>query len=65
MFFTNHTLTRTADKFVKIGGVPYYMDRFRPDRTMADNINTIYFNKDKARQEFKAVATSPMSWKTS
>ena len=38
-----------------IGGVPYYMDSFRPDRTMADNINTIYFSKDKARQEFKDV----------
>ena len=38
-----------------IGGVPYYMDRFRPDRTMADNVNTIYFGKDRARQEFKDV----------
>ena len=41
--------------YMVIGGVPYYMDRFRPDRTMADNINTIYFNKDKAKQEFKDV----------
>lgn len=41
--------------YMVIGGVPYYMDSFRPDRTMADNINTIYFNKDKARQEFKDV----------
>ena len=41
--------------YMVIGGVPYYMDRFRPDRTMADNINTIYFGKDKARQEFKDV----------
>ena len=41
--------------YMVIGGVPFYMDSFRPDRTMADNINTIYFNKDKARQEFKDV----------
>ena len=41
--------------YMVIGGVPYYMDSFRPDRTMADNINTIYFSKDKARQEFKDV----------
>ena len=43
--------------YMVIGGVPYYMDGFRPDRTMADNINTLYFNKDKARQEFKDVYT--------
>ena len=41
--------------YMVIGGIPYYMDRFRPDRTMADNINAIYFGKDKARQEFKDV----------
>ena len=41
--------------YMVIGGIPYYMDRFRPDRTMADNINTIYFGKDKAKQEFKDV----------
>lgn len=41
--------------YMIIGGVPYYMDRFRPDRTMADNVNTIYFGKDRARQEFKDV----------
>ena len=29
--------------YMIIGGVPFYMDRFRPDRTMADNVNTIYF----------------------
>ena len=40
-----------------IGGVPFYMDSIRPDRTMADNINAIYFDKDKARQEFKDVYT--------
>ena len=43
--------------YMVIGGVPFYMDRFRPDRTMADNINSIYFNKDQARQEFKDVYT--------
>lgn len=43
--------------YMVIGGVPYYMDAFRPDRTMADNINSIYFDKDKARQEFKDVYT--------
>ena len=32
--------------YMVIGGVPYYMDRFRPDCTMADNVNTIYFGKD-------------------
>ena len=43
--------------YMVIGGVPFYMDAFKPDRTMADNINTIYFDKDKARQEFKDVYT--------
>ena len=43
--------------YMVIGGVPYYMDSIRPDRTMADNINAIYFDKDKARQEFKDVYT--------
>ncbi len=43
--------------YMVIGGIPYYMDSIRPDRTMADNINAIYFDKDKARQEFKDVYT--------
>ena len=43
--------------YMVIGGIPVYMDSFRPDRTMADNINAIYFDKDKARQEFKDVYT--------
>ena len=43
--------------YMVIGGIPYYMDSIRPDRTMADNINSIYFSKDKARQEFKDVYT--------
>lgn len=43
--------------YMVIGGVPFYMDSIRPDRTMADNINAIYFDKDKARQEFKDVYT--------
>ena len=43
--------------YMVIGGIPYYMDSIRPDRTMADNINAIYFNKDRARQEFKDVYT--------
>ena len=41
--------------YMVIGGIPYYMDKFRPDRTMADNINSFYFDKGKARQEFKDV----------
>ena len=43
--------------YMVIGGIPYYMDSIKPDRTMADNINAIYFDKDKARQEFKDVYT--------
>jgi len=43
--------------YMVIGGIPYYMDKFRTDRTMSDNINAIYFGKDKARQEFKDVYT--------
>lgn len=43
--------------YMVIGGVPFYMDSIRPDRTMTDNINAIYFDKDKARQEFKDVYT--------
>ena len=43
--------------YMVIGGVPYYMDSIRADRTMADNINSIYFDRDRARQEFKDVYT--------
>lgn len=43
--------------YMVIGGVPFYMDSIQPDRTMADNINAIYFDKNKARQEFKDVYT--------
>ena len=47
--------------YLAIGGVPYYMDRIHPDRTMADNIDALYFNNDKARTEFKDVYTGLFS----
>ena len=47
--------------YMTIGGVPYYMGRIHPDRTMADNIDALYFNKEKARTEFKDVYTGLFS----
>ena len=50
-----------AITYMAIGGIPYYMDRIHPDRTMADNINALFFDNDKARIEFRDVYTGLFS----
>ncbi|MGM9740373.1 MAG: ATP-binding protein [Candidatus Cryptobacteroides sp.] len=38
-----------------IGGIPYYMDRMSPDRTLTQNINNFYFENKSIDQEFTDV----------
>lgn len=46
-----------ALSYMAIGGVPYYMDRMRPDRTLNQNINEFYFRNSLIDQEFQDVYT--------
>ena len=43
--------------YMTIGGIPYYMDKLRPDRTLAENIDSVYYNRNDISQEFKDVYT--------
>lgn len=43
--------------YMAIGGIPYYMDRMRPDRTLNQNINEFYFRNTLIDQEFRDVYT--------
>lgn len=43
--------------YMAIGGIPYYMDRMQPDRTLNQNINEFYFADESIDQEFKDVYT--------
>lgn len=38
-----------------IGGIPYYMDRMTPGRTLTQNINSFYFDNKNIDQEFTDV----------
>ena len=38
-----------------IGGIPYYMDRMSPGRTLTQNINNFYFDNKSIDQEFTDV----------
>lgn len=40
-----------------IGGIPYYMDRMQPGRTLSQNINEFYFHNSSINQEFRDVYT--------
>lgn len=46
-----------ALSYMAIGGIPYYMDRFRPDRTLSQNINEFYFRNASIDHEFRDVYT--------
>jgi len=46
-----------ALSYMSIGGIPYYMDRFRPDRTLSQNINEFYFRNASIDHEFRDVYT--------
>lgn len=46
-----------AMSYMAIGGIPYYLDRFRPDRTLSQNINEFYFRNSTIDQEFQDVYT--------
>lgn len=44
-----------ALSYMVIGGIPYYMDLFRNDYTLAENIDEMFFANDASKQEFKDV----------
>ena len=46
-----------ALSYMAIGGIPYYMDRMQPDRTLNQNINEFYFANESIHQEFQDVYT--------
>lgn len=43
--------------YMCIGGIPYYMDKLRPNRSLAENIDAIYYNRNDVSLEFKDVYT--------
>jgi hypothetical protein len=43
--------------YMTIGGIPYYMDKLRPNRTLAENIDSVYYNRNDVSQEFRDVYT--------
>ena len=46
-----------ALSYMAIGGIPYYMDRMQPGRTLSQNINEFYFHNSSIKQEFLDVYT--------
>ena len=49
--------------YMALGGIPYYLDKLRNDRTMTDNIDDIFFADELIHQEFKDVYTGLYSSK--
>lgn len=49
--------------YMALGGIPYYLDKLRNDRTMTDNIDSIFFTDELIHQEFKDVYTGLYSSK--
>lgn len=47
--------------YMAIGGVPYYMDMFRNDYTLTQNLNMMYFKNDTIATEFEDVYTGLFS----
>lgn len=41
--------------YMVLGGIPYYMDLLRNDRTLAENIDQIFFKNPQIKQEFEDV----------
>lgn len=46
-----------ALSYMAIGGIPYYMDKLRPDLTISQNINDFYFRNESIDLEFTDVYT--------
>jgi uncharacterized protein len=44
-----------ALSYMTLGGIPYYMDLLRNDRTLAENIDSIFFDNTQIKQEFEDV----------
>ena len=49
--------------YMAFGGIPYYLDRLRPDHTMNDNIDRLFFGDELIHQEFIDVYTGLYSSK--
>ena len=41
--------------YMAFGGIPYYLDMLRKERTLTENLDELFFRKSKARQEFEDV----------
>lgn len=41
--------------YMALGGIPYYLDLLRKERTLTENLDEIFFRKTKAKQEFEDV----------
>lgn len=46
-----------ALSYMAIGGIPYYMDKLRPDLTISQNINEFFFRNESIDAEFNDVYT--------
>ncbi len=44
-----------ALSYMAIGGIPYYLDKFRCDQTITDNIDRFFYADENIHQEFKDV----------
>ena len=49
--------------YMALGGIPYYLDKLRTDKTITDNIDSIFFADELIHQEFKDVYTGLYSSK--
>lgn len=41
--------------YMALGGIPYYLDLLRKERTLTENLDEFFFHKTKAKQEFEDV----------
>ena len=41
--------------YMTLGGIPYYMDMLRNDKTLAENIDSIFFDNASIKQEFEDI----------
>ena len=49
--------------YMALGGIPFYLDKLRTDKTITDNIDSIFFADELIHQEFKDVYTGLYSSK--
>jgi len=45
----------TVIAYMALGGIPYYLDLLRRDKTLTENLDELFFRKSKAKQEFEDV----------